>query len=178
VCPSSETVQKPDLQDFKAHLHLKPAPWFSSFYTSHLTNFTAAGEFLAVESGLKQTGTVTMTVLAIAVSNSRKPYSYSKTSGPADATVSSTGDIDISNCAEADIDLQWTVSTGTFSTSGNAVTITGNGHNQVFGDPVLSENNTICSVNDSNPENTSNSRFNYTIHLRNSEDDPTIRNRS
>ena len=119
-----------------------------------------------------------MSTLVIAVDDSSRTLTFSLTSGPTGATVGSSGDIDISACNEADIDLEWNLSTGSFSTTGNAVTISGNGNNQVFGDPVLTNNNKTCTVSDSNPTNPSNSNFTYQIHEQNSQFDPAIRNRS
>lgn len=120
-----------------------------------------------------------MSILAIAVNDSVKPYTFSMTSGPAGATVSSSGDIDISNCTETNIGLQWNLSNGTFRNAGNSapVTISGNGNGQIFTGGALSNANKTYTINDANEQGAINRDFTYTIHEVGGDDDPNIRNR-
>ncbi len=120
-----------------------------------------------------------MSTLAITIN---ADGTYTKTSGPTDATVSSDGNIDVSACAETDIGIAWTYASGTFRTAGGGgVTISGNGNDQIFTGGALSNENKTWSVTDANPETPptgAGSNFTYMPHpAQGGGADPSIRNR-
>ena len=120
-----------------------------------------------------------MSTLVIAVNDSTQPYTFTKSGGPANATVATNGDIDLTNCAENNIGIQWNLDSGTFRSSGNSapVTISGNGNDQIFTGGTLSNSNKTYTVTDANATQPINTNFNYTIHENGGDDDPIIRNR-
>lgn len=105
---------------------------------------------------------------------------FHKTGGPADATVDTSGNIDLSNVAETDVDISWTLNDGKVfrSTGGDAVTISGNGNGQVFTGGTLSNGDKTYIVTDANPTGALNKSFTYQMHEKTGDVDPSIRNRN
>lgn len=105
---------------------------------------------------------------------------FHKTGGPAGATVDSSGNIDLSNVAETDVGISWTLNDGkTFRTSGgDPVTISGNGKDQIFSNGALSNDDKTYTVTDSNPTGPLNRSFTYQMHEKSGDIDPSIKNRN
>ena len=105
---------------------------------------------------------------------------FHKTGGPEGATVDSSGNIDLSNVAETDVDISWTLNDGkTFRTSGGAaVTISGNGNGQIFSDGALSNDNKTYTVTDANATGALSKTFTYQMHEKSGDVDPSIKNRN
>lgn len=105
---------------------------------------------------------------------------FHKTGGPAGATVDSSGNIDLSNVAETDVSISWTLNDGkTFRTSGgDPVTISGNGKGQIFTNGQLSNDNKTYTVTDTNPATPINRDFTYQMHEKARDVDPAIKNRN
>ncbi len=117
-----------------------------------------------------------MTTLAIRYDSDG---TFHKTAGPAGATVSSTGNIDLSSVAETDVGIAWTLNDGKIfrTTGGKGVTISGNGNGQVFSSGDLSNENKTYTVTDSIPTTSNNSSFTYQMHEKTGDVDPSIKNR-
>ena len=105
---------------------------------------------------------------------------FHKTGGPAGATVDSSGNIDLSNVAETNVDISWTLNDGkTFRTTGGAaVTISGNGNGQIFSDGALSNDNKTYTVTDANATGALDKDFTYQMHEKSGDVDPSIKNRN
>lgn len=118
-----------------------------------------------------------MSTLTIRYDRDGKFY---RTGGPAGATVDSSGNIDLSNVAETNVNISWTLNDGkTFrSSGGDAVTISGNGRDQIFTGGALSEDKKTYTVIDANPTTASNHSFTYVMHEKTGDVDPSIKNRN
>ena len=105
---------------------------------------------------------------------------FHMTSGPAGASVGSNGDIDLSNVAETNVSISWTLNDGkTFrTTGGDPVTISGNGKDQIFTGGQLSDDNKTYTVTDTNPATPINRDFTYQMHEKARDVDPAIKNRN
>lgn len=105
---------------------------------------------------------------------------FHKTGGPAEATVDSSGNINLASVVETDVDISWTLNDGkTFRTSGGpAVTISGNGSGQVFSNGTLSNDNKTYTVIDANAAAALNKSFRYQMHEKTGDVDPSITNRN
>lgn len=105
---------------------------------------------------------------------------FHMTAGPTGATVGSNGDIDLSNVAETDVNIAWTLNDGkTFRTSGgDPVTISGNGKDQIFTNGTLSNGNKTYTVTDANATDALNRSFTYQMHEKSGDVDPAIKNRN
>lgn len=132
--------------------------------------------------------TQTLNIDITSVDGTGKPNAFSKNSDSTAtaATVSSSGEIDISGC-DGPVDIAWTFadSTGQKFRSANPITFApalGTPQNNgVFGSVTLSNGDKTASISDANPDashrgGNANS-FNYTIHDTATDDDPSIRNR-
>lgn len=118
-----------------------------------------------------------MSTLAIRYDSDK---TFHKTGGPANATVDSSGNIDLSSVAETDVDISWTLNDGKLfrSTGGDAVTISGNGNGDVFSGGTLSNDNKTYTVIDANATQALNRSFTYQMHEKTGDVDPSIRNRN
>lgn len=105
---------------------------------------------------------------------------FHMTAGPAGASVDSSGNIDLSNVTETDVDISWTLNDGkTFRTSGgDPVTISGNGKDQIFTNGTLSNDNKTYTVTDANSTAPLNRNFTYQMHEKSRDIDPAIKNRN
>ncbi len=117
-----------------------------------------------------------MTTLAIRYDSDG---TFHKTAGPANATVSSTGNIDLSNVTETDVGIAWTLNDGKIfrTKGGKGVTISGNGNGQIFTSGGLSNENKTYTVTDSNPATSNTNSFTYQLHEKTGDVDPSIQNR-
>lgn len=119
-----------------------------------------------------------MSTLAIRYDSDK---TFHKTGGPADATVDSSGNIDLSSVAETDVGISWTLNDGkVFRSSGNAaaVSISGNGNAQIFTNGTLSNENKTYTVTDANAAGALNKSFTYQMHESTGDVDPSITNRN
>lgn len=132
--------------------------------------------------------TETLEIDITSVDNTGKPNAFSKNanSTATAATVSATGDIDISGCSDP-VSISWTFadSTGQKFRSNNPITFAPalgtSQNNGVFGSTTLSNGDKTATIEDQNPDaahrGSNGNSFNYTIHDTATDDDPSIRNR-
>lgn len=108
------------------------------------------------------------------------PPTYEKTSGPDKATVSSRGDIDVSELTNS-VDIEWTLKSDLnevfkpLSPEPGPITITP--ANTEFSAAVLSNSDRTVTVPDANSANQTTKVYNYILHQQRGQMDPSIKNR-